>query len=117
MPGGRKWATHGSVSLLGFALLLGEEDEFGLVLLQPLYVLLQGFHRFVPASEIHRDADAACRLLADASSLQKIKTRHLFVSIHHVIICMHIDTLTTSLYKLAFFPEAKHLMRDFLEWF
>ena len=39
------------------AQLLGEEDEFGAVLLETLDVLLQRLHALVTATVVNRDAD------------------------------------------------------------
>ena len=46
---------------MGLGELLGEEDEFGSVLLQTLNVLLEGFHALVAATVIDGDADGSKR--------------------------------------------------------
>lgn len=63
--------THRAVSLLGHGWLPREEDEFGVVLLQPLHVGLQGLGGFVPSPGIHGDPDSAGKLLVDASKLRR----------------------------------------------
>jgi len=53
----------GSITLVGLGKLLGEEDEFGSVLLQTLNVLLKGFHALVAATVIDGDADGPGEVL------------------------------------------------------
>ena len=55
--GGLLHILFGSVSLAGLLGVDGEEDELGLVLLQPLYVPLQGFQGFVLATVVNADTD------------------------------------------------------------
>ena len=61
--------THLTVALLGFAELLGEEDELGSVLLEALDIGLKGLHRPVLPPVVNRDADGGGKLLVDSSSL------------------------------------------------
>lgn len=63
--------THRAVSLLGHGWLPGEEDELGVVLLQPLHVGLQGLGGLVPPPGVHGDPDSPGKLLVDASELRR----------------------------------------------
>lgn len=62
--------TYSAVSLLRSRSLPGEQDEFGAVLLQTLYVGLERFCGSVATARVDRDANGAGCLLVDASCLQ-----------------------------------------------
>lgn len=62
--------THRAVSLLGHGWFPREEDELGVVLLQPLHVGLQGLCGLVPSAGVHGDSDGPGKLLVDAGELR-----------------------------------------------
>jgi len=59
----------GSITLMGLGEFLGEEDQFGSVLLQSLDVLLQRFDAFVAATVIDRDPDGPGKVLVEPGGL------------------------------------------------
>jgi len=64
----------GGVSLVRLAQLLGEEDEFGAVLLETLHVLLQRLHALVTATVVNRDADRSGEILVEPGSLDLLQS-------------------------------------------
>jgi hypothetical protein len=66
----QKVDTHGSVTRLGLASLLGEDDQSGLVLLQSVDVELLSLLRLGSSSSINGDTDALGLLPSDTSKLE-----------------------------------------------
>ena len=64
--------TYVTVSLLGLVNLPGKEDQFGLVLLEPLGVDLQRLQRAVPPPVVHGYPNLGGKLPRDASTLENI---------------------------------------------
>jgi hypothetical protein len=62
--------THGSVTRLGLASLLGEDNQSGLVLLQSVDVELLSLLRLGSSSSINGDTDALGLLPSDTSKLE-----------------------------------------------
>ena len=55
--GGLLHVLLSSITLTGLLAVDGEEDQLGIVLLQPLYILLKGFQRPVLATMVNADPD------------------------------------------------------------
>ena len=61
--------TYSGISLSWLGELLGEDDQFGFVLLQSLHIVLESFNRLVAATVVNSNANGRSLLLVDASIL------------------------------------------------
>ena len=68
------WRTYGGIALLGFAGLAGEDDQFGLVSLQPLDVKSFALLAEVPPPVVDNDTNTTSLLPANACLLQFSKS-------------------------------------------
>jgi len=71
--GGDVHLLLGGISLLRFAQFLREEDEFRLVLLETLNILLKRFNALVAPTVVDRDADRSGEILVETGGLDLLQ--------------------------------------------
>lgn len=67
----RSFFTYRGLALFGIALLAWEKDQFALILLKTLDILLKRFHGHVSATVINRDANGTGLLFVDSTRLKE----------------------------------------------